>query len=137
MESNMVLDGGLIPFTFSDNSGRLLASFEMNPADVNVAARCEEVGAFFTERAKSMGDSLTDVRKYDAELAEKLNYVLGYGPDYKLFKPPMSATTVLPSGDLFAVVIFERIAEVVRPEVQKRKQAMQKAAEKYIAKYAK
>lgn len=137
MNSNMVLDGGLIPFTFSDKSGIVLAAFDMNPADVNVAARCEEVSKFFSEKAKNIGDTLEDAQTYDKELSEKLNYILGYGPDYQLFKPPMSATTILPSGDLFATVIFEKIVEVVQPEIRKRKQAMSNAAKKYVDKYTK
>lgn len=135
--NTLVIDSGLMPFEFHDRSGRLLAAFELNPADVNVAARCEETMNFFSERAKTVEKTVADMQRYDRELTEKLNYLLGYGPEYQIFKAPMSATTVLPSGDIFATVILERIVEAVTPEIRKRAEKMQAAAEKYTAKYEK
>lgn len=135
--NTLVIDSGLMPFEFHDRSGRLLAAFELNPADVNVAARCEETMNFFSERSKTVEKTVADMHRYDRELTEKLNYLLGYGPEHQIFKAPMSATTVLPSGDIFAAVILERIVEVITPEIQKRAEKMQAAAEKYTAKYEK
>lgn len=137
MKNTMVIDSGLIPFEFHDRSGRLLASFEMNPADINVATRCEEVVKFFEEQSDIVGQTVHDVQKYDQELTTKLNYLLGHEPDYQIFKPPMSATTVLPSGDLFAAIVLDRIVEAVTPEIKKRAEKMKTAAEKYTAKYDK
>lgn len=133
----MIIDSGLLPFEFHDRSGRLLAKFEMNPADINVAARCEEVMQFFSERAHTVKNTVSDIQQYDRELTEKLNYVLGYQPDHLIFLPPMSATTILPSGDIFATVVLERIVEAVEPEVTKRAAKMKAAAEKHTAKYQK
>lgn len=137
MKNTMVIDSGLIPFEFHDRNGRILAAFEMNPADINLAARCEEVTRFFDEQTRLGVKSVADVQKYDAELTEKLRYILGCDPDYQIFKPPMSATTILPSGDIFAAVVLDRIVEAVEPEVQKRTKRMKAAAEKYTAKYEK
>jgi hypothetical protein len=137
MKNTLVIDSGLIPFEFHDRSGRLLAAFEMNPADINLAARCDEVAKFFDDKAKNIGKTVADVQKYDNDLTEKLQYLLGCDPDYQIFKPPMSATTILPSGDIFAAVVLERIMDAIAPEIQKRAEKMKAAAEKYTAKYEK
>lgn len=137
MKNTMVIDSGLIPFEFQDRSGRILASFEMNPADINLAVRCDEVTKFFEEQANIAGKSAEDVQKFDRELTEKLNYLIGCDKDYQLFKPPMSATTILPNGEFFAAVVLERIIDAVTPEIQKRAEKMKTAAEKYTAKYKK
>lgn len=137
MKNTMVIDSGLIPFEFHDRSGRVLASFEMNPADINLAARCDEVTKFFDEQAEISRETAADLQKYDRELTEKLNYLLGCEKDYQLFNPPMSATTILPSGDMFAAVILERILDAVTPEIQKRAEKMKAAADRYTAKYNK
>lgn len=137
MKNKMVIDSGLIPFEFHDRAGRLLASFEMNPADINLAARCEEVTNFFEQQAAPAGKTISDMQKYDRELTEKLTYLLGCDADYQIFKPPMTATTVLPSGDIFAAVVLDRIVEAVTPEIKKRAEKMKSAAEKYTAKYEK
>lgn len=137
MKNTMVIDSGLIPFEFHDRSGRVLASFEMNPADINLAARCDEVTKFFDEQVDMPRETAADLQKYDRELTEKLNYLLGCEKDYQLFNPPMSATTILPSGDMFAAVILERILDAVTPEIQKRAEKMKAAADRYTAKYNK
>lgn len=135
---NTNIGSGLMKFTFTDNEGDVFASFKMNPADVRLVARCEEIAAYFEGRKELVPEnaSVADMIKLDEEIEEKLCYLLGYDVRSTLFGM-MSASTILPGGDMFAVKVLERIREVVGPELRKRKQNMQKAVGKHTAKYQK
>lgn len=125
---------GKLNFTFTDEDGDVFSSFRLNPADVNVAKRCTEVSDYFD---KLLGESLTsvdDVLKLNTELEEKICYILGYDARGNVFGE-VPATTVLPSGELFATVVLETIANAVRPEMEKRNRKSAEAAAKYLAKY--
>lgn len=134
---NTQLDDGLFTFTFSNSKGEVFSSFLMNPTDINIAVRCEEAADYFAAREKEASGVMgaAQMAKLNAELEEKLVYVLGYDARPTLFKAPMTATTILPTGDLFAVVILETIKKAVEPEIRKRGERMQKAAAKYTDKY--
>ena len=40
---NTKIDDGILTFTFTNNQNEIFASFRLNPTDVNIAARAEEV----------------------------------------------------------------------------------------------
>lgn len=133
----VVISSGLIPFSFADQDGTVLSSFKLNPSDVKLAVRCEEISKYFADRADSVGGGLADMAAYDEEITQKLLYLIGSGSKETLFVPPMTATTILPDGNIFAVVILEKIIEAVAPEIQKRAKKMQTAVSKHTAKYTK
>ncbi len=62
------------------------------------------------------------------------SYILGYDAAQDIFGE-ISAITILPSGELYALVVLDTIADAVMPEIKKRKVAMSKAADKYLKKY--
>ncbi len=125
---------GLLKFTFEDETGHTFASFRFNPADPNVAQRCQEVAAYFDGQKGRKYDTIDDIVGYDRELTEKISYLLGYDAAHDLFGE-ISATTILPSGDLFATVALDAIVDAAKPEIEKRKAAMSAAAQKYLEKY--
>lgn len=127
---------GKLNFTFTDEDGAVFASFRLNPADINVASRCTEVSDYFSKRQEESTASLEDVLKLNTELEEKICYILGYDAREDIFGE-VPATTVLPSGDLFAMVVLEAIANAVRPEVKKRTKKSAEAIAKYTEKYTK
>lgn len=135
---NTNIQSGVLKFTFSDSDGDVIASFRMNPTDVRLAARCEELSDFFRAEGEKAGTAATveDMVRYNAMLEEKICYLLGYDARQELFGF-LSATTIFPDGDIFAVKIVDKVLEAIGPEIRKRKQAMQKASEKYTAKYKK
>ncbi len=136
---NKNINSGLLKFTFTDNDGEVFAYFKMNPADINLAARCGEVSEFFNKRASeaSKNPTVEEMTQYGAEFTEKLDYLLGYKASETLFSGLMSPLTLMPDGNLFAFVVLETIVEAIEPEIKKRKQKMQKAMSKYTDKYSK
>ncbi|MGM9628353.1 MAG: hypothetical protein ACI3V4_09740 [Faecousia sp.] len=133
---NSVIDTGKMTFTFTDEDGSVFASFRLNPADVGVANRWAEVADFFGKRQDNEISSIADVARLNDELEEKICYVLGYDARESIFWE-VSATTVLPSGEMFAMVILEAVANAVKPELEKRNKKSEAAIAKYTAKYAK
>ena len=111
---NTNIGTSLIKFTFSDEDGEVLASFRMNPADVKLAHRCQEVSAYFEsmEQKVSETETLEDAVRFNDELEDKFCYLLGYDAKQSLFGI-LSATTIMGDGDLFAVKVMERINEAV------------------------
>ena len=137
-KNNFVIDDGFQTFTFSNADGEVISSFRVNPTDVNLMGKCEEVSAFLTEQQKKIeegNNSISDIVSINAMLEEKVNYMFGYNASNTLFRPPLTATTVLPDGELFLSLVLDRVYEVIKPEVEKRRAAAVRAAEKYTAKY--
>lgn len=133
--TNINIGNSLAKFTFTDESGDVVAHFRMNPADIRVAQRAGEVANYFREQAQNInGNTAADVlAEYDKVLSEKLNYLLGYDASATLFSF-MSATTVMSDGRFFATVILDTIAQNLSEEMKKRFEKF-KAVEKYTAKY--
>lgn len=125
---------GKLNFTFTDEDGEVFSSFRLNPADINVANRCMEVSEQFRQREDRKITTVAEAAAYNSEMEEKISYILGYDAKDSVFGE-VSATTVLPSGELFAMVVLEAIAKAVEPEIQKRKQKMSDAVSKYTKKY--
>lgn len=132
--SNTKICLGTMKFTFTDENGVEFASFRLNPADPSVAKRCQEVAQHFSQRKDERLSDVDAILAYDQELTEKISYLLGYDVKQDLFRE-VSATTVLPSGELFAVAVLDRIADEVKPEIEKRKRNMETASAKYLEKY--
>ena len=132
---NTGLNSGLMKFTFTDTDGEVIASFRLNPTDVRLAKRCDEAITYFRDlRQKTQQIGEGDLYRLNDELEEKICTMLGYNARETLFGE-LSATTVLPDGDIFAVKVLETVAQAVEPEVKKRAAAMEKTVAKYTAKY--
>lgn len=136
METTRQFNTGLIKFTFTDENGEVFSSFRMNPTDVNLLARAEEVSDYFSQRKNEMPGNVSgaDLKAINDEIEEKINYLLGYEASKDIFGV-ITATTVSPDGEIFAWVVMDFIAEKLKPEMEKRRQNMQKKVEKYTAKY--
>lgn len=132
------LNGLLIRRTFTDDAGEVVASYRINPADVNLANRCNEVAAFFEELGKNTPPSATleDMLQLNNQLEEKICYLLGYDARQSLFGF-ISAASIMADGELFAVYVVNDIFEAAAPQIRKRAQAMKQAVEKHTAKYTK
>ena len=134
---NTGIGNAFLKFRFTDEDGDIVSSFRMNPADIKVAIRSEEVSKYLEERKSALSGNMsaTDMAKFNDELEEKICYVLGYDARIELFKAPLTATTILPNGDLFAVAVMDKIVEALKPEIEKRRSNMEKAAAKYTDRY--
>ncbi len=136
---NTKIDDGIFTFTFTNNDGEIFSSFKLNPTDINVAARAEELAEYF-EQLKDFIQKVTsgkEMAEINAQMEDKLNYLLGYEASRDLFKEPITATTVFGNGQVFAYIVLDKITEAIAPEIEKRKKKMQAAVNKYTEKYTK
>lgn len=133
---NTIVASSLMKYTFNDEDGEVLASFRMNPADVKLARRAEEVSEYFKNLSKNAPEeaSLETVCKLNDEVESKICYLLGYDVRECLFGV-ISATSVMADGNMFVHLVMDKIASTIAPEIQKRQKAMEKAVNKHTAKY--
>lgn len=124
---------------FSNNQNEIFASFRLNPTDVNIAARAEEVSAFFekTEETVKNVTSAKEAAKLNELIQDKINYLLGYEASKDLFREPITATTVFGNGQMFANIVLDKVADAIAPEIEKRRKKMQAEVDKYTEKYTK
>lgn len=134
---NTKLNTGLVTIRFTDEDGDVISYFKMNPADVHLAKRAEEISEYFATRSSEMhGETVVDdLIALDAEICAKIDYLLGYEASKTAFMPPMSATTILPDGTLFAEMVIDRIVSAVAPEVKKRSDKMKERVSSHTAAY--
>lgn len=127
---------GRIRFTFKDENDEVFSSFKMNPTDANLIARLEEVSEYFEKRKDEIFEisSGKDAAKYNQEIEDKINYILGYDAGKEVFGE-ITATTISPEGEIFGMVLLDFIAEKLKPEIEKRKKSMNASIDKYTKKY--
>lgn len=51
---NTKIDDGILVFTFTNNEDEVFSSFKLNPTDINVAARAEELTEYFEQLKDSI-----------------------------------------------------------------------------------
>lgn len=136
---NTNIDDGILIFTFTNNEDKIFSSFKLNPTDINVVARAEEVIEYFKQFEDSIQKATSgkEMAELNKQIEDKINYLLGYEASKDLFKEPITATTVFGNGQVFAHIVLDKIAEVIAPEIEKRKKKMQAVANKYTEKYTK
>lgn len=126
---------GLMKFRLTDEDGDAVASFRLNPADARMLKGLETACA----EAHEMGENAPAVATSDDIVAytDKLESIVcdALGIKHDAVFGVIPGTTILPDGDLYAVHVLGTVADVMAPEIEKRKAQMQDAAEKYTAKY--
>lgn len=136
---NTKIDDGILTFTFTNNQNEIFASFRLNPTDVNIADRAEEVSAFFEKMEETVKNvaSAKEAAKLNELIQDKINYLLGYEASKDLFREPITATTVFENGQMFANIVLDKVADAIAPEIEKRRKKMQAEVDKYTEKYTK
>lgn len=136
VNTEKVIDANIRTYTFSDESGEVLASFRLNPTDVRIADRVQECAEHFAKAAKEIPERVTfdDVLKYNNDLEDKICYVLGYDAHQELFGF-LSATTTLDDGGIFVKKVMQLISDAVIEDLRKRREALVAAVKKHTAKY--
>lgn len=129
-------NSGFQVFNFRDEEGELLTSFKINPSDIGLMARCEEVQGFFEKEKAFLEDASTPQQMLEVNNAiqNKIDYLLGTEAD-TVFKKPLTATTIMPDGRLFAEMLMETVLNAVEPEIKKRAENQKKRLDKYTSKY--
>lgn len=126
---------GIMKFRLTDDDGDAVASFRLNPADARMLTRLEKACAEAQEMGENAPQMATgaDVAAYTYNMENLICNALGVKHDAVFSEIP--GTTILPDGDLYAVHVLGTVADVMAPEIAKRKASMQNAAAKYTAKY--
>lgn len=138
-EKTRQFDTGRKRLSINDGDGVEIASFFINPTDIGLLKRAREVADRFEHHPafdeKGGADGVDALSAYNDEIEEQILYLLGYDARSTLFGS-VTATTVSPSGEMFAYVVLKMIADEIAPELEARGRAMKKRAETYTAKYA-
>ena len=124
---------GLIKIEFKDEDDDVFASCKINPTDVRLIRRSEEISEFF--KNKEMQTDI-DLEKLEDILKEKMCYLLGYDAEEELFGL-LTATSINQDGEMWGMIVLYKIMEYIEPEIEKRKQKMVSAIDKYTGKYQK
>lgn len=136
MKLNSNINTGLIKATFTDEDGDLFASCKINPTDVKLMKRAEEVSEFFNNTANPTVTDPEKFMEFNDMIEEKICYLLGYDARTELFGL-IPATSVNQDGEMWAMIVLDKIMEYIKPEIEKRKQNMVSAIDKYTGKYQK
>ena len=129
---NTKIDDGIFIFTFTNNEDEVFSSFKLNPTDINVASRAEELTEYFEQLKDSIQkvDSGKKMAELNKQIEDKINYLLGYEASKDLFKEPITATTVFGNGQVFAYIVLDKIAEASH---QKSKRERRKCRQQSIS----
>ena len=103
--------------------------------DVKLLSRLEEASKYFAEQAENAPEEagVEALVAYNEALEDKINYLIG--GKSSLFDQ-ISAVTIMPSGDLFAVEVLDLIYTATEPVAKERKQKMEAAMLRHTAKYS-
>lgn len=135
-ELNVNIGSSLVNIRFRDDENNIISSCRINPADVKLAARFEEMADSISEIGDRFPENagMNDMVRMNDELEEKICYVLGYDARKDVFGV-VSATSIMENGDMFALLLINTIAQAIKPAVEKRGKAMKAAVERYAARY--
>ena len=138
MKSNKTFNRGTIKFTFTDEDGEVFSSFRMNPTDIGLLKRAEEISKHFEDMKDRFSGvaSADEMQRLNQDIEEKINFLLRYDASNEIFGED-TATRVSQDGEIFALMVMDTIAEKLKPEMEKRRLKMQQGIEKYTAKYGK
>ena len=128
----------LLKYTFTDEDGMIVAHFNMNPADVKLYDRLNNIDAKIEELQKRFQGKDNDSAfaiEFNNAVEDLFCYVIGYDVKTCLFGF-ISATSIMEDGKLFYEKVLEVMQNAVGKEVEKRAKKMQKNIEKYTEKYA-
>ena len=129
------IDDGSRCYRIKNLYGKELGMVVINPADINISKRYDEVFTSFENLAADL-DGHSDSEKVDmAEkiIKEKLDYLLGDGVSEQFFKT-LSPFTPLASGAFYAESVINGIAAVIEKEMDVRLKKVTARVQKYTKK---
>lgn len=135
----IVVDRGLEEYTIEDKKGNVLGKFEMNPSDMEMAKRYEEVADAVSHIMDSVDESkdIVDILKEaEDKLSEQIDYLFNAKVSQNFFSIT-SPFTVLASGEFFIENVLNAIGGLIEAETGKRFKKIQSKVGKYTSKYHK
>lgn len=126
---------GFMHFSLEDGD-EVCAKFRINPGDVKLLQRCNDVAEYFHQVQEKVAENATqdDVMAFNDELESKFCHLLGYDARESLFGN-IPALNIMPDGVMFALHIMQAVNQYVIPELKKRRAAQADGVKKYTEKY--
>ena len=121
-------------FTFTDQSGEVVASCALRSADIGTYQRCMKVMEYFQGNPAEGVKTLEDYAKFNETIEAKVCYILGYDARSELFGR-IAAAAVLPDGRPFVRVVLDAISAELNKAEQERQGKRMAAVLKHTAKY--
>jgi hypothetical protein len=135
MANDIKINSGVQTYRFFDEEDNLITSFSINPADISLLTRCEETQEFFENNKLEDAKTAKEMLEVNNAIEKQIDYLLGV--ETTIFRKPLTATTVMPDGRIFAELILDTVLEHIKPELEKRAKAKKERLDKYVAKYNK
>lgn len=131
-QEKLSISTGRLYYTMVDEDGDEFAKFYLNPTDMKLANRCAEVLEYF--KGVEVPETIEGILDLNDTLESRICHVLGYDAREDIFGI-IPATTLLPDGNIFAMVVLETIVAAAKAEMEKRSAKTAEAVGKYTDKY--
>lgn len=136
----LTVDTGAITIELVDKKGNEIGTFDFNPSDSNILARYKNVVNYFSSISERIGEAgkagAEDVTRVSGEIAEQIDYLLGYKVSEHIFGR-IGALTVTGNGDFFFERVLDEIAGVIEKVTNQRVEKKLERIRKATAKYSK
>jgi len=132
----IVVDRGLEEYTIEDKNGNVLGTFEMNPSDLELIKRYEEVAEKMAHISEGINQD--DLIGSLIEMEKKINDLIDYLFNAKVAEKFFSITspfTMLASGEFFIENVINAIGGLIESETGKKYEKIQAKISKYTEKY--
>ena len=134
----LTVDTGAVTIALEDEKGNEIGTFDFNPSDSNILDRYRNVVGYFSgvaeEIQKAGRAGPDDVARVSKEIAEQIDYLLGYRVSEHIFAR-LGALTVTGNGDFYFERVLDGIAGVIEKvtnqRVEKKLERVRKATAKY------
>lgn len=133
----IVVDRGLETFTIEDKKGNVLGSFEMNPSDMEMVKRYEEVSKtieHLTDDVSEDDNSLETLLLMEKKISEQIDYLFNASVADSFFSIT-SPFTILANGEFFIENVLNAIGKLIEEETGKKYKKIQTKVNKYAVKY--
>lgn len=133
MSETIKVNVGKVKFDFEDEEGSIFASFRLNPMDIGTMNRCREVAEHYEKNTPAPKD-IQELLDFENDMRSKFDYILGYKASPELFGN-VAPLTILEDGQMFAMLVLDKIMDEFKELARKNQAKMAKAAERYTKKY--
>lgn len=133
----IVVDRGLEEFEIVDKNGEFLGKFSMNPADLQMIKRYEEVVGDFENLGEGIDPELPAdeiIVKAEEKICDLFDYLFNAKVSQDIFSIT-SPYTPLANGEVFFINVLNAISGLIEKETGKRYKKVRDKMNKYTEKY--
>lgn len=134
---DIIIDDGIQTYRIKNQRGQEIGTFDINPADLDMVHRFEEVAAYLeglSAELEKEADAEKAFEKASEEIKEKFDYLFKAEVS-KSFFSVMNPFTPLASGEFFIENVVDAIGKVVQDVFKVRTRKVNARVNKYTDKY--